>query len=72
MADIDEKAAPQEKRRKQIYRQMVLLGEEAVKTERRTIIRLRDEGLISDDVLRTIEREMDLEESRYLEIEISL
>ena len=40
-------------------------GEGAVQAERRAIIRLRDEGRISDDVLRTMERELDLEESRY-------
>jgi CPA1 family monovalent cation:H+ antiporter len=36
-----------------------------VQAERRAIIRLRDQGRISDDVLRTMERELDLEESRY-------
>ena len=30
------------------------------------MIRLRDEGRISDDSLRSIERELDLQESRYL------
>jgi CPA1 family monovalent cation:H+ antiporter len=47
------------------YRQVMEAGEGAVQVERRTIIRLRDEGRISDDVLRTMERELDLEESRY-------
>jgi CPA1 family monovalent cation:H+ antiporter len=47
------------------YRQVVEAGEGAVQAERRAIIRLRDEGRISDDVLRTMERELDLEESRY-------
>jgi CPA1 family monovalent cation:H+ antiporter len=65
LADVDERGAPQGGRRKEIYREMLVLAEEAVKEERRTIIRLRDEGLISDDVLRTMEREMDLEETRY-------
>jgi hypothetical protein len=47
------------------YKQVVQAGEGAVQAERRAMIRLRDEGRISDDVLRTIERELDLEESRY-------
>jgi Na+/H+ antiporter len=47
------------------YRQVMEAGEGAVQAERRAIIRLRDEGRISDDVLRTLERELDLEESRY-------
>jgi len=47
------------------YRQVIEVAEGAVRAERRAIIRLRDEGRISDDVLRTMERELDLEESRY-------
>jgi len=47
------------------YRQVIEAGEGAVRAERRAIIRLRDQGRISDDVLRTMERELDLEESRY-------
>lgn len=47
------------------YRQVIDAAEGAVQAERRVIIRLRDEGRISDDVLRTLERELDLEESRY-------
>jgi monovalent cation/hydrogen antiporter len=42
------------------------LAKGAVERERATVIGLRDEGTISDDVLRTVERELDLEESRYL------
>jgi len=72
LEDIDEKIAPQGGRKKETYRQMVVLAEEAVKAERRAIIRLRDEGLISDDVLRTVEREMDLEETRYQATEMSM
>ena len=48
-----------------IYRHVIELAEGAVQAERRVIIRLRDEGRISDDVLRAMERELDLEESRY-------
>jgi CPA1 family monovalent cation:H+ antiporter len=37
---------------------------EAIRVERETAIRLRDEGRINDEVLRRIERELDLSESR--------
>ena len=40
------------------------LSLEALRVERETAIRLRDEGRINDDVLRRIERELDLNESR--------
>ena len=36
----------------------------ALTAERRTILRLRDEGRISDDVWRTLEYEVDLTENR--------
>ena len=72
LADIDEKVGQREGSKKETYRQMLALGEEAVKIERRTIIRLRDEGLISDDVLRTMESEMDLEETRFQANEMSM
>ena len=36
---------------------------EALRVERETAIRLRDEGRINDEVLRRIERELDLTES---------
>ena len=49
----------------EVYHELVRAARGAVEAERRTIIRLRDEGLISDDVLRRIERELDLEESKY-------
>jgi CPA1 family monovalent cation:H+ antiporter len=35
-----------------------------LKVEREALIRLRDEGQIDDEVLRTLQRELDLEESR--------
>ncbi|HEY6413124.1 MAG TPA: Na+/H+ antiporter [Edaphobacter sp.] len=65
LADIDERVALLGGAKKETYREMLMLAEGAVQAERRAIIRLRDEGLISDDVLRTMEREMDLEETRY-------
>jgi CPA1 family monovalent cation:H+ antiporter len=36
-----------------------------LEAERRTLIGLRDRGRISDDVLRTMERELDLAETQY-------
>jgi monovalent cation/hydrogen antiporter len=39
--------------------------EDALQAERRTLISLRDKGRIGDDVLRTMERELDLAETRY-------
>jgi monovalent cation/hydrogen antiporter len=40
---------------------------ELLKEERRTIIDLRDRDVINDDVLRDIERDIDLEELRVKE-----
>jgi hypothetical protein len=37
---------------------------ELLRAQRRTLIRLRNEGQISDEVMHRIERELDLEESR--------
>ena len=43
------------------HRQM---EQELLRVERRTAIRLRDEGRINDEVLRRLERELDLSEAR--------
>jgi CPA1 family monovalent cation:H+ antiporter len=40
------------------------LSLEALRVERETAVRLRDEGRINDEILRRIERELDLSESR--------
>jgi Na+/H+ antiporter len=48
------------------YSRLKEIAAGAVRAERRETIRLRDEGLISDDTLRKLEREMDLQETRYL------
>jgi monovalent cation/hydrogen antiporter len=40
------------------------LARELLDAQRATVIRMRDEGEINDDVLRAIERELDLEDSR--------
>jgi len=43
----------------------VEISRETATVERDTAIRLRDEGRINDEVLRRIQRELDLEESRF-------
>jgi monovalent cation/hydrogen antiporter len=44
----------------------VELSRETLRIERETAIRLRNEGRINDEVLRRIERELDLSESRLM------
>jgi CPA1 family monovalent cation:H+ antiporter len=41
------------------------LHQELLKAERNAIIHLRDQGRIDDEVLRQVERELDLEEQRF-------
>jgi monovalent cation/hydrogen antiporter len=53
------------------YQQLRSIAEETLRAERRTLIGLRDRGRISDDVLRTMERELDLAESQYQGIPLS-
>ena len=43
------------------YQRMV---REVLDAQRRRVVELRDEGAISDDVLHTLERELDLEDQR--------
>ncbi len=50
----------------EVYLELLQAARGAIQAERRTLIQLRDEGLISDNVMRKVERELDLEESRYL------
>jgi Na+/H+ antiporter len=47
------------------YLRLRSIAEGARQAERRTLIGLRDRGRIGDDVLRTMERELDLAASRY-------
>lgn len=49
-----------------MYTRLKEIAAGAVRAERREAIRMRNEGLISDDTLRKLEREMDLQETRYL------
>jgi CPA1 family monovalent cation:H+ antiporter len=41
-----------------------LIRREALQAERQMLVKLRDDGVIGDDVLRGIQQELDLEESR--------
>jgi CPA1 family monovalent cation:H+ antiporter len=54
-------SAPAGHHRKRAYDSLL---EEALKTERRTILRLRNERVINDAVLRRIQRDLDLAEGR--------
>lgn len=49
----------------EVYHTLSRAAKGAVQVERHTIIQLRDEGRISDDVLRRLERELDLEETKF-------
>jgi monovalent cation/hydrogen antiporter len=53
------------------YSRLRMIAEGALQAERRTLIGLRDRGRISDDVLRTLERELDLAEAQYQGIPLS-
>jgi CPA1 family monovalent cation:H+ antiporter len=57
--------AEQSASKTEVYQELVRAAHGALEAERRTIIRLRDEGVISDDVQRKVERELDLEQSKY-------
>jgi monovalent cation/hydrogen antiporter len=50
---------------REAYSQLRTIAEGTLEAERRTLIGLRDKGRIGDDVLRTMERELDLAESQY-------
>ena len=47
------------------YARLRSIATGALQAERRRLIALRDSGEIGDDTLRTIERELDLAETRY-------
>lgn len=48
------------------YEQYLLLSSELRAVERSAILRLRDQNTINDEVLRTLERELDLMDARFL------
>jgi CPA1 family monovalent cation:H+ antiporter len=50
----------------EFYRQYQKVSRKLLKIERQTAVRLRNERRISDDLLRELERELDLSESKFL------
>jgi CPA1 family monovalent cation:H+ antiporter len=52
--------------RSALHRRFVELSRELIQVERLHAIRLRNEGRINDELLRQIERELDLAEARFL------
>jgi CPA1 family monovalent cation:H+ antiporter len=48
----------------ELEQRLQVIAKDAVDVERRTLLRMRDEGRIGDDVLRTLEYELDLTDSR--------
>jgi Na+/H+ antiporter len=53
------------------YSRLQTIAEGALQAERRTLIGLRDRGRIGDDVLRTLQRELDLAEAQFHGIPLS-
>jgi CPA1 family monovalent cation:H+ antiporter len=47
-------------------RQEIQLRREVVEAERVAVLQLRDQGAISDDVMRRVQRDLDLEEARFV------
>jgi monovalent cation/hydrogen antiporter len=64
LAAFDEDGTEGEHSHRHSGGQLAALTRNAVRAERRAIVRLRDEGRISDEVLRTVEYELDLAESK--------
>lgn len=65
LAEVSDDDSEQGATKAEVYQELVRAARGALEAERRTIIHLRDEGMISDDVLRKMERVLDLEESKY-------
>lgn len=65
LAEVVEDDTEQGATKAEVYQELLRAARGALEAERMTIIRLRDEGVISDDVLRKMERVLDLEESKY-------
>ena len=55
---------------RETYLRLREIARGAIQAERQAMIRLRNQGDISDDSMRTMERELDLAESRYQELRI--
>src|SRR5215813_10424650 len=63
LADLTEEEADAHSAR---HRRYVELSRELLRVERQTALRLRNEGRINDELLREVERELDLTEARIL------
>jgi len=50
----------------EFYNRYIEVSRELLRIERQTAVRLRNERRISDELLRQLERELDLDESRFL------
>ena len=61
----DDGQAPADDIGPQLYNRYLELSRKLLKVERQTAIRLRYERRISDELLRELERELDLSESRF-------
>jgi CPA1 family monovalent cation:H+ antiporter len=48
------------------HRRLVEVSRKLLQVERQTAVRLRNEGRINDELLRELERELDLSEARFL------
>jgi CPA1 family monovalent cation:H+ antiporter len=53
-----------ETQRSRFYRTVADIQREAIHAERRWLVKMRDDGIIGDDVFRKLEKELDLEESQ--------
>jgi CPA1 family monovalent cation:H+ antiporter len=58
---------PEDQRGVTHHHRFTEISREAAQVERDTAVRLRNEGRINDEVLRRIERELDLDDSRFSE-----
>ena len=70
LAQVGDKEGSIDGHSTEMYRHLLTAGEGAVQAERDALIGLRESGKIGDDVLRTIEHELDLEDSKYRLVKI--
>jgi len=64
LAVLDDSLSPGDGYNQEHYRRHLDLSRDIVQLERRTAVNLRNEGRISDELLRKLERELDLEDER--------
>jgi CPA1 family monovalent cation:H+ antiporter len=66
LQEEDDGQAPRDGIGPQHYNRYLEVSSKVLKVERQTAVRLRNERRISDELLRELERELDLTESRFL------